>query len=121
MPLFRYKALAETGRAISGVIDADSQTVAKDRLRKQKVMVTSIGLLKDNKKEIGLDRTLLLSFTKELGQLLRAGLPVYESLLTLEEKYRRHKSHSPLFRFMRSAQKRLLALRLSETVSQNIR
>ncbi len=94
MPLFRYKALAETGRTISGVIDADSQTVAKERLRKQKVMVTSIGLLKDNKKEIGLDRTLLLSFTKELGQLLRAGLPVYESLLTLEEKYRRHKSHS---------------------------
>ncbi len=94
MPLFRYKALAETGRATAGVIDADSESVAKERLRKQKVMVTSIGLLKDNKKEIGLDRTLLLSFTKELGQLLRAGLPVYESLLTLEEKYRRHKSHS---------------------------
>lgn len=94
MPLFRYKALAETGRATTGVIDADSESVAKERLRKQKVMVTSIGLLKDNKKEIGLDRSLLLSFTKELGQLLRAGLPVYESLLTLEEKYRRHKSHS---------------------------
>ena len=94
MPLFRYKALAETGRKVSGVIDADSQTVAKERLRKQKVMVTAINLLKDNKQEIGLDRTLLLSFTKELGQLLRAGLPVYESLLTLEEKYRRHKSHS---------------------------
>ncbi len=94
MPLFRYKALAETGRKVSGVIDADSQAVAKERLRKQKVMVTAINLLKNNKNEIGLDRNLLLSFTKELGQLLRAGLPVYESLLTLEEKYRRHKSHS---------------------------
>lgn len=96
MSLFRYYALSDQGKKISGVIDADSYVMAKERLRKEQIMVTHIEALKEKRREISLSPPLLLDFTRALGQLLRAGLPLYESLLTIEEKYRRHKAH-PLF------------------------
>lgn len=96
MPLFQYKAISEDGRGIKGVIDADSFLIAKERLRKEKILVTSVAMLRLNPKKITLTPSQLLSFTRELSQLLKAGLPLYESLLTLEEKQRGSKSH-PLF------------------------
>ncbi|MBY0529822.1 MAG: type II secretion system F family protein [Rhabdochlamydiaceae bacterium] len=93
MPLFRYRALSTEGKNYSGVIDADSFNLAKERLRKQQILVTDLVLLKTHLQEITLDPPLLLLFTRELAQLLRAGLPLYESLVTIEEKYRKHKSH----------------------------
>jgi len=96
MPLFRYAAITSDGRAIKGVIDADSLLVAKERLRKQQVLVTCVTALKSKQDQLFLPPPLLLSFTRELTQLLKAGLPLYESLLTIEEKYRRSKVH-PLF------------------------
>lgn len=94
MPLFRYHAFEKNGKKVSGVIDADSFALAKERLLKQEMLLTDLSL--HAKKEIVLDRPLLLTFTRELAQLLQAGLPLYESLLTIEEKYRRQKCH-PLF------------------------
>jgi len=96
MTLFRYYALSDEGKKITGVIDADSYIMAKNRLRKDQVMVTDLVALEEKRREIVLSSSLLLDFTRALSQLLRAGLPLYESLLTLEEKYRRHKVH-PLF------------------------
>ena len=96
MPLFRYQAVSESGKSIKGVIDADSLLVAKERLRKQQILITSILLLQNKEDQISLPKPLLMSFTRELAQLLKAGLPLYESLLTIEEKHRKHKSH-PLF------------------------
>lgn len=95
MPIFRYKALTETGKKISGVVDADSYDLAKERLRREKILVTKLAIA-ERKKEIVLSSQLLLAFTREMLQLLSAGLPLYESLLTVEEKYRRHPSHSLL-------------------------
>jgi general secretion pathway protein F len=94
--LFRYRALNPEGKAVSGVIDADSMEVAKVRLRSQKVMVTDLREMEAGSKEIILTPKHLLGFTRDLGQLLRAGLPVYESLLTIEEKHRASAVH-PLF------------------------
>ena len=96
MPLFRYLAVSSTGKTIKGVIDADSLPVAKERLRKQQILVTTVFPLQSQQDQLLLDPSLLLSFTKEMAQVLRAGLPLYEGLLTIEEKYRRHKAH-PLF------------------------
>lgn len=96
MALFRYRALTAEGKNVSGVIDADSLSLAKERLGKQQVMVTHLLPLNAKEKEASLDSALLLTFTREIGQLLGAGLPLYESLLTIEEKYRKHKAH-PLF------------------------
>ncbi len=95
MPLFRYVALNLAGKKIKGVIDADTLDAAKEKLKKQEIMAITIALEKD-KGEVVLPFDLLLAFTRELAQLLRAGLPLYESLLTIEEKYRTHKAH-PLF------------------------
>jgi general secretion pathway protein F len=96
MPLFQYKALTEEGKNIKGVIDADSLAFAKERLRKQKILVTSLIALSEKRQQLTLNKTQLLSFTRELTQLLKAGLPLYESLVTIEEKHRRSKIH-PLF------------------------
>lgn len=93
MAIFRYKALTEMGKRISGVIDADSLFHAKEKLRKEKILVTKLSTIQ-KKKEVELTPTMLLGFTRELKQLLGAGLPLYESLLTIEEKYKRHKTHS---------------------------
>ncbi|NGX36964.1 MAG: Type II secretion system protein F [Chlamydiae bacterium] len=95
MAIFRYKALTETGKNIIGVIDADSYDLAKERLRREKILVTGLFAI-EQRSEITLNSSMLLAFTRELGQLLNAGLPLYESLLTIEEKHRRHRCH-PLF------------------------
>ncbi len=96
MPLYRYQAVTAEGRPIKGVIDADSLPVAKERLRKQQILVTSVTALQGKQQRLHLPPTMLLVFTREIFQLLKAGLPLYESLLTIEEKYRKHKAH-PLF------------------------
>jgi len=96
MPLFQYEALSETGKKIGGVVDADSLFTAKEKLRKDQILVTGVVQLKEKRREAVLTSQVLLDFTRALGQLLRAGLPLYESLVTIEEKYRRHRVH-PLF------------------------
>lgn len=93
MPLFHYQALSDAGKKIKGVIDADSYDLAKERLVRDQVMVIKLFAIQ-KKREIVLGSSLLLAFTRELSQLLRAGLPLYEALLTIEEKYRRHRVHS---------------------------
>lgn len=93
--LFRYEALDPKGKKITGVIDADSLDVAKSRLRAQKILLTHLKTMGESK-EIVLAPKNLLGFTRDLGQLLKAGLPVYESLLTIEEKNRKSPAH-PLF------------------------
>lgn len=75
-----------------GVIDADSFALAKERIQRQQMLL--IDLAEQGEKEVVLGRELLLAFTRELAQLLQAGLPLYESLLTIEEKYRGHKCHA---------------------------
>lgn len=93
MPLFTYRAISPEGKKKKGVIDADSLSEAKEKLRSRRILVTEIA--PDRKhKEIGLSRMQLALFTDELYQLLRAGLPLYESLVTMEEKYVSSPSHS---------------------------
>ena len=98
MAVFRYKAYTTAGKTISGIIDADSTALAKERLQRQGVLISQLSLEKQ-RGEIALSASLLLSFTRELSQLLSAGLPLYESLLTIEEKYRNHKAHSLFLNF----------------------
>lgn len=94
MPLFRYRAITANGKETKGAIDADCLETAKEKLRKQQFLITSLTHLQAKRKELALTPALLLIFTKELTQLLKAGLPLYESLLTIEEKYSHHKAHS---------------------------
>ncbi len=93
MTLFRYKALSEQGKGLAGIIDADSYEMAKERLIKQKLLITRLAAAEKKERGLQLNEVLLLSFTRDLSQLLAAGLPLYESLLTIEEKFRRTPAH----------------------------
>lgn len=96
MPIFRYRAIAANGKAFGGVIEAESLALAKEKLRKNQIYITNLTDAQTRSQEVQLPPPLLLNFTRELAQLLKAGLPLYESLVTIEEKYRRHPKH-PLF------------------------
>jgi general secretion pathway protein F len=92
MPLFQYGAISLDGKKIRGVIDADSLDQAKERLRTREVIVTEMKL-SEKEGKIALGSETVIHFTRDLSGLLRSGLPLYESLLTIEEKYRSHKYH----------------------------
>jgi len=96
MPLYRYQALSTEGKSIGGLIEADSLFVAKERLKARKVLVIEVGEEKQEGKNGSLRAETRLSFTRELAQLLKAGLPLYESLVTIEEKSRKEKHHALL-------------------------
>ncbi len=95
MTLYYYAALGKDGKKKKGVIDADSLESAKKKLRAQAIIVTKI-FVKEEDQRIGLSREELIAFTQELMQLLRAGLPLFESLVTIQEKNKKRKNH-PLF------------------------
>lgn len=95
LPLFEYAYLEKSGKKTQAVIDADSLASAKSKLREMQVIVTDISLSGKTKKP-QINKQTVLNFTRELMQLLSSGLPLYESLLTIEEKYRKHKGH-PIF------------------------
>ena len=89
MPLFKYTALKEKGKVPRGVIDAESLEDAKQKLLKQKVLVVRV--IPNKEKRAALKREEVKSFTCELAHLLRAGLPLHQSLHILEEKVRGQK------------------------------
>jgi general secretion pathway protein F/type IV pilus assembly protein PilC len=87
MPGFSYQAVNATGKRVRGVIEAASQKEATARLAEQQYVVLKVGpqqrlWKKPVKKQVVVD------FVYQLAQLLRAGLPVYEALVALEEQYR---------------------------------
>lgn len=85
--LFRYEALNDQGKKVQGAFDAESLFDAKQKLLRQSIFLTHIEALPTANKSL-LNRNELLNFTRELSRLLIAGLPLYESLSALEEKYR---------------------------------
>jgi len=94
MPLYQYVSLTASGKKQRGIIDADSYEVAREKLTKQKIIVTRLTEHRSKKKEGILSKSELLHFTRDLAQFLRSSLPLYESLVAIEEKYRSHVNHS---------------------------
>lgn len=96
MVLYQYQALSDAGKRMSGVINADSLDAAKEFLHAEELMVIDVQIYQEKKKNIKLSPSTLLDFTRMLGQLLKSGIPLYESLVIIEEKYRQNRFH-PLF------------------------
>lgn len=96
MPLFSYEALSDKGKKIKGTIDADTIQEAKIKLIRRQVTALSIDSLSKKKNKIILSSKETLSITRELARLLQAGLPLFEALSALEEKYREQKPHKIL-------------------------
>jgi general secretion pathway protein F/type IV pilus assembly protein PilC len=93
MPLFRYQAVVSSGRKTIGVIEADSLSTAKDRLRQQNMVITDVAPYLEIKKKPTLPFTTLLDITRMISQLLHAGIPLYEALVIVEEKYQKTAFH----------------------------
>lgn len=91
MALYRYSALSEKGKQFFGTIDADSVQDARFKLLRQKIAVLRLDLLNEKQKQVKLAKQEVLNLTRELGRLLQAGLPLYEALSALEEKYQGQK------------------------------
>lgn len=93
MPLYNFDAIDANGKKRTGLIDAQSEKDAKEKLRSQGAMVKKLSLHSSISGKQNLKGDSLLAFTLQLSQLLNAGVPLYESLQTLEEQYRTETFH----------------------------
>ena len=123
MPIFEYKAFAPGGSVTSGVIDADTSREARQRLRRDNLLVSDIYELKGGRKAKGaarkgglLDRLrrqraahstpsmrnleILSSATRQMGTLLGSGIPLAETLKAMIEQAEQ-RSTETMFREIR--------------------
>ena len=96
MALYQYTALSEGGRRKIGMVYADSLELAKERLRKEGVFVAKMQPYLKKGEKVKVSFSLRIALTRDLHVLLQAGLPLYEALMTLEEKYEKTPLH-PIF------------------------
>lgn len=107
MPIYEYKAYAAGGATTTGVIDADTPRAARDKLRNDKILVTDLKQIRGRNPKSsaaksggavsafreklnsmrtaptgpqGRDVEILSAFTRQLGTLLAAGIPLAEAL-----------------------------------------
>jgi len=100
MAVFEYVGLDAAGKAVKGIVDADSPKSARTRLRKQGVFPTDVTEQKAGAaKGKGLNREInfgkyfervsiqeLSQMTSQLSTLVGAGIPVVEALAALVEQ-----------------------------------
>ena len=88
MPLYQYQYVDSSGKKRSGAIDAQGEREAKAKLREQGFLITSLRVKSKIGKKQNLKGDYLLAFTMQLSQLINAGVPLYESLIAIEEQSR---------------------------------
>lgn len=93
MVLYRYQALDKAGKKQAGLVEAVSEKDAKQRLRDQGLMVTTLNVKTGESSKEDIKGDDLVAFTLQMSQLLSAGVPLYEVLMTMEEQYRQEKYH----------------------------
>ena len=106
MPMYAYKGISPSGKAVAGTRDAESPKVLRQLLRKDGVHITSFDLSKggkaaqaQNAKKGGLSRDVdlggllagvskaeIAAFTRQLATLLKSGIPLSESLNALVDQ-----------------------------------
>ncbi|MEI8364841.1 MAG: type II secretion system F family protein [Parachlamydiaceae bacterium] len=93
MPLYQYQAVDSKGKRKQGLIEAQGEREAKDKLREMNVIIIRLGLKKGMSSRQSLKGDKLLAFTLQLSQLVGAGVPLYESLTAIEEQCRNEPYH----------------------------
>ena len=93
MPLYHYQALESDGKKRSSFIEAHNEREAKDILRQQGLMIVNLSEKNNTTSKQKLKGESLVTFTLQLSQLVNARLPIYESLMVLEEQYRQESYH----------------------------
>jgi len=93
MPVYFYQALDTAGKKKKGYVEAHSEREARSILRDQGILVKGLSTKTAGSFKQSLSGDKLLTFTIQLAQLIGARVPVYESLMTLEEHYRNDSIH----------------------------
>lgn len=93
MPLYQYQALDKHGKRKKGLVEAQSEKEAKDKLREMGVMVVSLAVKTNINSRQNLRGDRLMAFTMQLSQLVGAGVPLYESLQAIEGQCRNEPYH----------------------------
>lgn len=93
MPLYQYQAFDNVGKKRKGTIEAHDAREAKELLRSQGIILTQLAVHASQSSKTSLKGDRLLTFTMLLSQLVGAGIPLYESLLAIEEQYRAESYH----------------------------
>lgn len=91
MPVYKYKAIDGTGREVSGIVDAESQKSASEKLKRQGVYLSSINEVREGKGRgftlfKGVKIAELAVTTRQFSTLISAGLPLEASLTALSEQ-----------------------------------
>ncbi len=91
MPVYKYKAIDETGRTVQGIVDAESPKGATDKLKRQGVFLSSLSEVRQGKaRSFNPFRSVKISelaiTTRQFSTLISAGLPLEASLTALSEQ-----------------------------------
>ena len=92
MTLYYYQAMTEKGKMQKGIIDAFSVQDASDKLQGKSLLLIHITQAQEQSRQICLSLKERILFFGGISRLLRAGLPLYDALLVLEEKFVNSKS-----------------------------
>lgn len=100
MPVYQYKALDASGKALSGIVDADTAKEARHKLRMQNLYTTSIAEAEEEvslSSEVQVRKVLrrirrkdVSTATRQLATLLRSGMPVVQSFSAIIEQLEGH-------------------------------
>lgn len=93
MPVFHFQAVDERGKKRKGFVEAANEVEAKQKLREQGVMITQLSSTAKLRSGQNLNGDQQLAFTTMLSQLVSAGIPLYESLIAIEEQVRSEPYH----------------------------
>ena len=116
MAMYAYKGVAPSGKSVSGVRDAESPKVLRQLLRKDGVHVMSFELSRGGKlskeqtsKQGGLSRDVdlggvfggvkkaeIATFTRQMATLIKAGIPLADTLGALVEQIQNLRFKTPL-------------------------
>jgi general secretion pathway protein F len=116
MPMYAYKGVANNGKTVSGMRDADSPKTLRQVMRKDGVLVTSFELSKGGKaakeqnakkgglsKDVdlggllgGVKKTEIAAFTRQIATLLRSGIPLADALGALVDQVTNVRLKTPL-------------------------
>lgn len=95
MPIFDYKAYARDGKPQKGIIEADSQKTARQKLKKQGLMVSEMSEKTTAKPSSGgqipffggrVSVTEIALLTRQLASLVKANIPLVEALSALVDQ-----------------------------------
>jgi len=96
MPFYEYQAISGEGKKVAANIEAENLQDAKQKLIRLQVVAIKIAPLSEKELRKALGKKEVLSLTRELARLIQAGLPLFEALSALEEKYRGQRPHKIL-------------------------